>query len=87
MPSGTIRFGWPMTSSSQVGRTAVLALDEEVDDFRRWPDSDLDDDLWPESLRLRLMSRSSGALSFWGLRGAPRDCPASTARGPWVSCR
>ena len=88
MPSGTILFGWPTTSSSHVGRTAVLGLEEVFDDFRRWPDSDLDDDLWwPESLRLRLISRSSSALSFWGLRGAPRDCPASTARGPWVSCR
>lgn len=39
-----------MTSSSQVGRVGALVLGWELEDFRLWLDSDLDEDLWPELL-------------------------------------
>jgi hypothetical protein len=76
-----------MTSNSHFGRTEDFMLDRELDDLRLCPDSDLDGDLWLEILRVRLASRSSAAVSFWGLLGAPRNCPASTTLGPWLSCR
>ena len=87
MPKGMTLCGWPITSSSHFGRTEDFMFDCELDDLRLCPDSDLEGDLWLEVLRERLTSRSSAALSFWCLLGAPLICPASTTLGPWLSCR
>jgi hypothetical protein len=87
MPKGMTLCGWPMTSSSHFGRTDDFMFDCELDDLRLCPESDLDGVLWLEVLRVRLASRSSAALSFWCLLGAPRSWPASTTLGPWLSYR
>lgn len=75
-----------MTSSSQLGRDPALVLGWLLDGFLLCPDSDLGEGLLPELLRDRLASWSS-VLSFWWRRDEPRDCPDSTARGPWLSFR
>lgn len=85
-PKIMVRCGWPMTSSSNVGRSGMLLVTQDpADDFLRWLDSDFD------GLRDELcfdLGLSSPSRWRWPSPRLLSDLwPESTARGPYESLR